>query len=62
MDGVHSYLAQPPDERSPAQLKDGLDGVLQQERVYRGGGKAELKRKKNATILKRSGAAVSSAF
>lgn len=44
------YLAQPADERSPAQLQDRLDGVLQQERVCRGGGKGELK--ENAIISK----------
>lgn len=53
---IGRYVAQPPDESSPAQLKDRLDGVLQQEPVCKG----ELK--ENIIISKWSGGAVSSVF
>lgn len=39
------YLAGPADERSPAELKHGLDGVLQQEPVFSDGDGGGIKRK-----------------
>lgn len=46
------YLAGPADERSPAELKHGLDGVLQQEPVFSRGGGGGGGLKENAIILK----------